>query len=271
MKDSLMIKIVVVMLGCILLGLDGFGIYYIVNQDNIIVEEENEIEDVEDADEEEIVVEEDKEEEKSIDFNKEVQELSKLFPAAFYVFDKDIDGYVEGNVKDLSNISNETMVKLVIYNDSREKVNEVIPTSFGEKKFGPEEKVVGDSIQTRIFTHDEIKKEIGTIFGSEKANNFIFPEFISFGHLSTNVLEIYYSIDNKYYEGYAAIGNQVTFSKDVLSHSFFSDKADSKSGTLVISYKVVKNYADVVEEYYVTETFKRDIDGNYTWINIKKN
>lgn len=283
MNDKLLIKVVVVLLICCLIGISGYGAYCMItgkeNIKEIDVEVDEDYEDYDDYDDYDDYVDEDdydddKKFEDDSDFSDDdldIDSLITLFPGAFYAFDSGVEGYVKGKIKNVNNISDKDLIKLVIYDDNRKTESVTIPASFGGRTFGPEEKKTGDLIETRIFTHEEIKKKISEIFGKERANKLVFPEFISYGNLSTKFTNIYYSIDDKYYEGYAAVGNQVNFSKEYVSYSFFSETDESIEGTLIITYLVQKNYVnEVVDEYYVSETYKRDKYGNFTWISIER-
>lgn len=277
MKDNLLIKIVVLLLICCLMGISGYGAYCVITGKENIKEIDVEVdEDYDKYDDEYDYEDEDEyddedDDKKFEDDDLDIDSLITLFPDAFYAFDSEVEGYVEGKTKNVNNISDEDLIKLVIYDDDRKTESVTIPASFGNRTFGSEEKKAGDLIETRIFTHEEIKKKVSEIFGKERANKLVFPEFISYGDLSTKYTYIYYSIDDKYYEGYASVGNQVNFSKSYVSYSFFSENDKSKDGTLIITYLVTKNYLNgVVDEYHVSETYERDEKGNYTWIKIER-
>lgn len=276
MKDNLLIKIVVLLLICCLIGISGYGAYCVIigkeNIKEIDVEVDGDYDKYDDEDDYDDDDDDKKfEDDRDSDDDLDIDSLITLFPDAFYAFDSEVEGYVEGKTKNVNNISDEDLIKLVIYDDDRKTESVTIPASFGNRTFGSEEKKAGDLIETRIFTHEEIKKKVSDIFGKERANKLVFPEFISYGDLSTKYTYIYYSIDDKYYEGYAAVGNQVNFSKSYVSYSFFSENDKSKDGTLIITYLVTKNYLnEVVDEYHVSETYERDEKGNYTWIKIER-
>ena len=275
MKENLIIKIIVVLLSVCLIVIFGYGVMYIINEHNIIVESEKADDKNKDEskkeDKDENKEEVDTEVAEPISIDDAVDELLYYFPDAFYAFDSEVEGFVSGNEKNVNNLSNEVLIKLAIYGDDRSSTTTSIPETFGSKTFGPDEKKAGDSIETRIFTHNEIKNNVKNLFGEAKANNLVFPEFIGYGALSSDFTNIYYSIDDKYYEGKAAVGNQVSFSKERVSYSFFSDDFDSIDGTLQIGYLVTKYYnGNVVSTYNVTEKFERDTLGNFTWISIKK-
>ena len=275
MKDNLLIKIVVLLLVCCLIGISGYGAYCVItgkgNIKEIDVEVDGDYDKYDDEDDDEDDDKKFENDRDSLGDDLDIDSLITLFPDAFYAFDSEVEGYVEGKTKNVNNISDEDLIKLVIYDDDRKTESVTIPASFGNRTFGSEEKKAGDLIETRIFTHEEIKKKVSEIFGKERANKLVFPEFISYGDLSTKYTYIYYSIDDKYYEGYASVGNQVNFSKSYVSYSFFSENDKSKDGTLIITYLVTKNYLNgVVDEYRVSETYERDEKGNYTWIKIER-
>lgn len=259
MDKNLSTKIIIGLLVISLVALCGFGGYKMITSNSIkeeVVETESE-----QIDEVEKEAEEKLQNEKRL-----IEELSGYIPAGYHAFDSEVEGYVIGNVKTLIDIEDTAMIKMAIGQMKVSKEKYVIPESIGTREIYIDgDKVnMGDSVDVFRYSTVDIKKQITKMFGVEKAEKIVFPEYISYGHLSKEFNNMYYLVDGYYIETYGQLGNLSSYSKKMTDYKALDD-------IITIDYVITRSTAGEVEEQWnSSETFKIDEKGNYIWQSIEK-
>ena len=252
-------KIVIILLCVILVGMGVFGIYKTLN--SVGTEEKQIVEDFEDDD----VAEEESEKDQDVEVV-DIATLVTYTPAGFHAFDLEVEGYVEGNVKDLNNISDSAMIKMAINQLEGITGDYLLPSSSdrSEYNFDGEVKYPGDTVYVTRYSLKDITKQIEIMFGKTKADNLTLPQEISYGDISNDYTASYYLIDNYYVKTQAQVGTLKTYSKQRLYYTI-------SDGELIITYEITETGVDGYTNTWKTkETFKKDTNGNFIWQSIEK-